>query len=394
MRTVYLLSAVRSAIGRFGGAFRDVIPADMAAPVLRAALDKAQVEAPDLVIMGQVLRAGHGQLVPRQAALKAGIPQHVDALAVDMVCSSGMMSIQLASSLIRAGDADIVLAGGIESMSTAGFYVSSRARWGYKYLPGVQEPVTDILFKDGLSDPLTGEAMGEQTERLVTDTKITRREMDRVAAESHRRAHRATEQGWFDDEIVPVPYRLRGDKRVLLRDEGIRPDTTEEMLAGLRPVFRTGGTLTAGNSSQISDGVAALVLAGQEAVDRMGLTPMVRLLSGSWAAGEPWRFPEAPIWAVRHLLETTGLHIDDIAIFENNEAFAASSVLFHRMLAIPYERINVQGGAIALGHPIGASGARILVTLIHALRRRNAQRGLAALCHGTGGATAVAVERV
>lgn len=395
MRTVYILSAVRSAIGRFGGALRDISPADLAAPVMRAALDRAGVaDHLDLVVFGNVLRAGHGQLVPRQAAFKAGIPQDVDALAVDMVCSSGMMSVLTAASMIKANEADVVLAGGVESMSMAGFNLSSRARWGYKYLPGDREPVTDLLFRDGLSDPLTGESMGEQTERLVTEAAVTRQELDEVAFLSHERAHRATQSGAFSSEIAPISYRARKEVRQLVRDEGIRPDTTLETLSALRPAFHPEGRLTPGNSSQISDGAAAIVLASGEAVEARGLAPVGRVLSGAWAAGEPWRFPEAPVAAVRRLYERSGLRSGDFDLFENNEAFALSSVLFHRLLDVPYEQLNVHGGAIALGHPIGCSGARILVTLLHALRRRGASRGLAALCHGTGGGTALAIENV
>lgn len=396
MRDVYIVSAVRSAIGKFGGALKDHAPADLAAPVMKAALKRAGVEgrALDLVIFGNILRAGHGQLIPRQAALQAGIPQEVDAMAVDMVCSSGMMSVMNAATQIKAGEAEMILAGGVESMSKTGFYLSSGARWGYKYLPGSMEPLTDLMFRDGLSDPMSGEAMGEQTERLIAEEGVTREELDAIASASHERAAAATEKCHFSNEIVPVDYRERRETKQLEHDEGIRPDTTRESLAGLRAAFHKDGALTAGNSSQISDGAAAILVASKDAVDAHGLTPMARILGGSWAAGEPWRFPEAPIPAVHKLLRKTGLAIEGVDLFENNEAFALNSILFHRKLGVPYDRLNVHGGAIALGHPIGCSGARIIVTLLHALRQHDGQRGLAAICHGTGGGTTMAFELV
>ncbi len=396
MREVYIVSAVRSAIGRFGGALKDHVPADLAAPVMKAALERAHVEgaALDLVIFGNVLRAGHGQLIPRQAAIKAGIPKEIDAVAVDMVCSSGMMSVMNAATQIKAGEAEMILAGGVESMSGTGFYLSSGARWGYKYLPGPKESLTDLMFRDGLSDPMSGEAMGEQTERLIAEEGVTREALDDIACASHERAAAATSTCHFANEIVPVEYRERRQTKQLERDEGIRPDTTTESLGKLRTAFRKDGTLTAGNSSQISDGAAAILVASKDAVEAHGLTPLARILGGSWAAGEPWRFPEAPIPAVHKLLRKTGLAIEDFDLFENNEAFALNSILFHRKLGVPYDALNVHGGAIALGHPIGCSGARIIVTLLHALRQHDGQHGLAAICHGTGGGTTMAFELV
>jgi acetyl-CoA C-acetyltransferase len=396
MQDVFIASAVRTPIGRFGGSLKDHSPVDLAAHVMGAALERADVDGGnlDLYIFGNVLRAGHGQLIPRQAAFKAGIPATVDGVQLDMVCSSGMMSIMQAATLIKAGEADLVLAGGTEAMSSTGFYLSSRARWGYKFLMGAPEGLMDLMLHDGLTDPMSGEAMGTQTERLAKEHGITRDDLDEVAAESHRRAAEATDTGAFADEIAPMEIRARKDTVTFARDEGVRADTTRESLAALRPAFEKQGVLTAGNSSQISDGAAAVLVASGEAVKRHGLKPLARFMGGSWAAGESWRFPEAPIPAVRRLLEKTGTKIDDFDLYENNEAFAINSVLIHRMLDIPYDRLNVNGSGIALGHPIGASGARIIVTLLHALRNRDRQRGLAAICHGTGGGTAVALERV
>ena len=395
METVHIVAAVRTPIGRFGGAFKGLQPSDLAAHAMRAALDRSGVDggALDFYVFGNVLRAGHGQLVPRQAAFKAGIPTSVDGMAVDMVCSSGMMAITNGATMIKAGEADLVLAGGVESMSNAGFYLSSGARWGYKFLAGPAEPLQDVMFRDGLSDPETGEAMGEQTERLAEAQGITREDLDEISALSHQRAAAATDSGAFAAEIVPVPYRERREEKTLEHDEGVRADTTPEALAKLRTAFREGGVLTAGNSSQISDGAAALLLASERAVRAHGLTSLGVVRGGAWAAGEPWRFPEAPIPAVKRLLDRLGRQITDFDLFENNEAFALNNLLFHRMLEVPYDRLNVHGGAVALGHPIGASGARIVVTLLHALRQRGEQHGLAAICHGTGGGTALAVER-
>lgn len=396
MKDVFIASAVRTPIGRFGGAFQDHSPVDLAAPAMQAALERAGIEggALDFYVFGNVLRAGQGQLVPRQAAVKAGIPKSVDGCAVDMVCSSGMMSIIQAATMIKAGEAHLVLAGGTEAMSGTGFYLDKGARWGYKFLMGTGQQFADLMFRDGLSDPFSGDAMGEQTEKLIEEEGISREALDEVAALSHKRAAEATESCHFADEIVPVEYRERRETKTLDKDEGIRADTTPESLAKLRTAFRKDGKLTAGNSSQISDGAAALVVASQDAVEAHGLKPLARLTGSAWAAGEPYRFPEAPIPALKNVLEKTGTEIGDYDLFENNEAFAVNSVLFRDQLGVEYDKLNVHGGAIALGHPIGCSGARITVTLLHALRQHDGTLGLASICHGTGGGTALAVERV
>ena len=396
MRDVYIASAVRSAIGKFGGAFVNHTPAQLAAPVMEAAVERAGLgkDALDFCVFGNVLRGGHGQLVPRQALFAAGFPDTLDAQAVDMVCSSGMAAIMNGANFIRTGDAETVLVGGVESMSGAGFALSSKARWGYKYLPGPMEPVQDLLFRDGLSDPFDNVAMGDQTELLAEAEGVTREELDEVALMSNRRAAEAQQSGAFADEIVGVDYRERRDTKTLTEDEGVRADTTPESLAKLRPAFKPDGVLTAANSSQISDGAAALVLASKEAVEKYGLTPIAKLGSAAWAAGAPWRFPEAPLPALKKVLEREGKGLGDYDLVENNEAFAINSVLMHRKLGVPYEKLNVHGGAISLGHPIGCSGARIVVTLLHALKTRGGARGLASICHGTGGGTALAVEMV
>lgn len=397
MNETYIVSAVRTPIGKFGGGLKDLSPVDLGAHVMKAALARAGIEGKDLdlFVFGNILKHGHGQLVPRHAALKAGLPQEVDGYAVDMLCSSGMMSTMNGDMAIRAGEADLVMVGGIESMSQAGFHLSHKARWGYKLLIGDnREQVTDILLADGLTDPMTGELMGEETERLVKEYGVTRSELDEVAYLSNLRAAAATESGTFRAEIAPITIQERKKTTVLDKDEGIRADTTMESLAGLRPAFGKDGLLTAGNSSQISDGAAALVLTSKKAVEEYNLKPIARLLGGAWAAVEPWRFVEGPIPAINKLMKKLNTSVDSFDLFENNEAFSLNNVLLRRALEIPYEKINVYGGAIALGHPIGASGARIIVTLLNALQQQGKQRGLASLCHGTGGGTAVAVELV
>jgi acetyl-CoA C-acetyltransferase len=396
MGDVYIISAVRTPIGRFGGALKEHSPVDLAAHVMKAALDRAAVEggALDLYLFGNVLRSGHGQLIPRQAAIRAGIPEAVDGTALDMVCSSGMMSVMTGAAFIKAGEADLILCGGTESMSGTGFYLSHHARWGYRILPGKSEPLVDLMLRDGLTDPLSGEAMGVQTERLVAEHGITREELDEAASLSHHRAAEATEKGSFADEIAPMELSTGGNAVSFERDEGIRAETTPEKLSALRPAYMEDGVLTAGNSSQISDGAAALMLASEEAVEAHRLKPLARLLGSGWAAGASWRFPEAPVPAVQSALEKSGISRKQIELFENNEAFAVNNVLFSRMLDVPPDRLNVHGGAVALGHPIGASGARITTTLVHALRQRGGGRGVAAICHGTGGGTALVLELV
>lgn len=393
MRNVYIVSAVRTPIGKFGGALAEYGAVELGGFAMKAALDKAGVSGGnlDMYIFGNVLRGGHGQLIPRQAAFKAGIPKEIDGFAVDMVCSSGMLSIMNAAAQIRAGEADLVLAGGTESMTNTGFYLSSKARWGYKY---GAEPLQDLLQRDGLGDAFTHEPMGNLTERLAAENGISRADVDEIAAMSNQRAAQATTDGAFANEIVPIEYKVKRETKLLTADEGFRADTTLESLGSLRPAFTKDGILTAGNSSQISDGAVALILASEEAVAKYGLTPLAKFEVSAMSAGEPYAFAEAPIPAVQKVLARTGRTIEDYDLIENNEAFAANSVLFHRKLNIPYEKMNVHGGAIALGHPIGASGARIVTTLIHALHRHDKQLGLASICHGTGGGTALSIERV
>ena len=396
MQDAYIVSAARTPIGRFGGGLKDFSPTDLGAHAMKAALERAGVEGKDLdlYIFGNVLRAGHGQLIPRQAAVKAGIPQNIDGYAIDMVCSSAMMTVMNAATAIKAGEADLVLTGGTESMSQAGFHLSHKARWGYKFIMGPTEPLLDTMFHDGLTDPIEADGMGNETERLSSEYEVTREELDFVAYHSHQRAAEATASGFFKKEIAPVEIKTRKETTILDADEGIRADTTPEGLAGLRPAFSKDGVLTAGNSSQISDGAAALLVASEAAIEKYNLNPIAKILGGSVAAGDSWRFVEAPVPAVQKLLAKLGKGIDDFDLVENNEAFALNSVLFNKVLGVPYEKMNVHGGAIALGHPIGCTGARIIVTLLNGLEATGGKLGLASLCHGTGGGTAVAVELV
>ncbi len=397
MSETYIVAAVRTGIGKFGGTLKDVSPIDLGAHVMKAAIERAGIEAKDLdlYIFGNILKHGHGQLLPRHAAIKAGIPAEVDGYAVDMLCSSGMMSTMNADMAIRAGDADLVLAGGIESMSQAGFILSARARWGYKLLIGGNtEQLQDAMLVDGLTDPVTGELMGEETERLCSTHGVTRAELDEVAYLSNSRGAAATAAGKLAAEIAPYTIQERKKTIVFDSDEGVRADTTMDTLAALRPAFAKDGVLTAGNSSQLSDGAAAMVLASEKAVKEFGLKPIAKILGGAWAGVESWRFVEGPVPAIRKLMQKLDTNVDSFDLVENNEAFALNNVLLRRMLEIPYDKINVYGGAIAMGHPIGASGARIIVTLVNALRQEGKARGLASLCHGVGGGTVVAVEVV
>lgn len=397
MKEVFIVSAVRTPIGKYAGGFVDVSPVDLAAHVMKAAIERAGIEGMDLdfYIFGNILKHGHGQLLPRHAAIKANIPDSVDGYAVDMLCSSGMMSTMNGVSMIKTDEANLVLVGGVESMSQAGFHIPYQARYGLG-LSALSGPLEfkDILLYEGLTDPITGELMGQETERLVDEYGVSREELDEVAYLSHKRATEATESGAFAKEIAPVEVKKRKSTEIVDKDEGIRSETTMETLAKLRPAFGKDGKLTAGNSSQISDGAAALILASQKAVEAHDLKPIGRVLGSAWAAGEPWRFVEAPIPAIHKLLAKLDMKLDDFDLFENNEAFALNNVLFRRELEVSYDKINVYGGAIALGHPIGCSGARIIVTLLNALAERGGRYGIASLCHGTGGGTAIAVERL
>lgn len=391
MENVYIVSAVRTPIGRFGGAYRDIHPADLGAITIKEALYRGKVDPKDveITIMGNILRAGHGQDVARQASVKAGIPMEVDGYSVDMVCSSGMMSVMNAVQMIKSGDADVVVAGGVESMSQSMLALRSNIRWGVKtIMPPNKIEFIDTMQMDGLTDPFNMKLMGQEADMVAKSHDFTRRELDEVAYQSQKRAHEATVKGLVKDELVNV--EINGQKITV--DEGIRPDTSLEKLEKLRPAFTQDGFHTAGNSSQLSDGASAMVLMSERAVKERGLEPLAKVLGYSWAGIESWKFTEAPIFAVKKLLKKLNAEITDFDYFENNEAFAVNSILANRYLGIPYDKLNVFGGAIAIGHPIGASGARIITTLINVLSKMDGKKGIASICHGTGGSTAIAIE--
>ncbi|WP_218260232.1 thiolase family protein [Saccharolobus shibatae] len=388
--SVYIASAVRTPIGKFGGALKNLSPVDLGSIVIREALRRANVEPSkvDIAIMGNVLRAGHGQDIARQCAIRAGIPYEIDGFSVDMVCSSGMMSVITASQMIKSGDADIIVAGGTESMSQATFTIKSDIRWGVKMLMNRNIELIDTMLYDGLTDPFLQKVMGQEADMVAKAHNISRKELDEVAYQSHLRAHKATVNGYFKSEIVEI----KTDVKVVNVDEGIRADTSLDKLSTLPPAFTDGGPHTAGNSSQISDGATALVLMSEKAIKELKIEPIARILGYSWVGIESWRFTEAPIFAIKKLLNKLNTDINHFDYFENNEAFAVNNVLVNRYLGIPYDRLNVFGGAIALGHPIGASGARIIVTLLNVLSKMRGARGIASICHGIGGSTAVAIE--
>jgi acetyl-CoA C-acetyltransferase len=392
MSDAFLVSAVRTPIGKFLGALADLSAPDLGAHVLREALRRANVAAGavDEVIMGNVLQAGVGQNPARQAALKAGLPDTIAAFTVNKVCGSGLKAVMLAAQAIRAGDADLLLAGGMESMSRAP-YLLFGARQGWKL--GDQK-VVDAMIHDGLWCACEDWHMGSAAEHIAAKCDINRAEQDRFAVQSHQRAAKAWSAGAFADEIVPVTVGAGAKANTVAQDEGIRPDTSAESLAKLRPAFKEGGSVTAGNASMLSDGAAALAVASARACDRHGFKPLARVVAYATSGIAPKDIFLAPVAAVRQVLDKAKLTINDIDRYELNEAFAAQMLACNKDLRIDEARLNVHGGAIALGHPIGASGARVLVTLVHTLRRDKLRRGLASLCLGGGNAVAMVIELV
>lgn len=391
-RKVVIASAVRTPIGSFGGALKDVSAVELGATVIREALSRAGVPADqvDEVIMGNILQAGLGQGPARQAAIKAGIPAEVPAFTVNKLCGSGLKAVNLGIQAILLGDADIIVAGGMENMSQAPYLVPN-ARWGAR-MGAVQ--MLDSMIHDGLTDAFNNYHMGITAENIAERYGITREEQDAFAAESQRKAAEAMKAGRFKDEIVPVSIPQRkGDPKIVDTDEYPKPDTTVETLAKLRPAFKKDGTVTAGNASGINDGAAAVVLMSEEKAKELGITPMATVVTYASAGVEPEVMGLGPHPTSQKLLKRSGLSVDQIDLWELNEAFAAQSLGVIREVQPPVERVNVNGGAIALGHPVGASGARILVTLLHELQRRGARYGLASLCIGGGMGTGVIVER-
>jgi acetyl-CoA C-acetyltransferase len=388
---VVILSACRTAIGAFGGALKDVSAVDLAAIVIKEAIARARVSPADVgdVVMGCVLQAGNGMNVARQAALRAGLPVEVPAETVNRVCGSGLQAVVHAVEAIRVGYVDAMIAGGTESMSNAP-YLLDGARWGYRMGNG---EAIDSMLHEGLTCAIGLTHMGVTAEEVAARYHVSRADQDAFAAESQARAVRAIAEGRFKDEIVPVPVPQRkGDQVLFDTDEYPRAGTTAEKLGALKPAFKKDGTVTAGNASGINDGAAALVVTTAKKAQALGKTPLARILAYASTGVDPKVMGIGPIPAVRKVLERAGLQIADVDLFELNEAFAAQSVAVARELGLDAAKINVNGGAIALGHPIGASGARVLTTLVYALRARKLRYGVASLCIGGGMGIAMAIE--
>lgn len=386
-----ILSACRTPIGSFGGVFKELTAVDLGAVVIREAIARANVRAADIgdVIMGCVLQAGAGMNVARQAALKAGVPVEVPGETINRVCGSGLQAVVHAVEAVQAGFVDLILAGGTESMSHAPFLLKG-ARWGYRM---GDAQVLDSMLEEGLTCAINGCHMGMTAEEVARRYQVSRADQDAFAAESQQRAERAVASGVFSREIVPVEVPQRkGPPAIVLRDEYPRAGTTAQTLAGLRPAFTREGTVTAGNASGINDGAAALVVATDSWASKNGRKPLARILSYCTTGVDPLIMGMGPVEAMRKAVDRAGLSFDDLDAIELNEAFAAQSLAVVRELRLDPAKVNVHGGAIALGHPIGASGARVLTTLVHTLQARGGGRGAASLCIGGGMGTAMIVE--
>ncbi len=411
MREAVIVSAVRTAVGKFQGSLQALRAPQLGALVVREAVRRAGLgeaaqsgtnqgaavgaglELIDECIMGSVLQAGLGQHPARQAAIFAGLPPEVGALTINMVCGSGLKAVSLAAQAIQTGDAEIVVAGGMESMSNAP-YLLQQARNGYRMGNGT---VVDAMIHDGLWDVYNNFHMGAAAEMVAEKCGISREDQDAFAAESHRRAAAATAAGHFRDEIlaVEIPAAKKGEcPRLFSSDESVRPDTSVEILARLKPAFKEGGTVTAGNSPGVNDGAAAAVVMSADRASELGLKPLAVIRAQTTSGREPAWFSLAPIEAARKAVARAGWSLADVDLFELNEAFSVQALAVVRDLALDPARVNVNGGAVAIGHPIGASGARVLVTLLYAMQQRGAKKGIAALCLGGGNAVALAVERV
>jgi len=390
-RVTVIVSAVRTPIGRFQGTLASLSASDLGGVAIRAAVQRAGVDPAsiDEVLMGNVVLAGQGQAPARQAAIKAGLPPTVGATTVNKICGSGLKTVMIAAAMIAAGDGDVFVAGGMESMNN-GPYLLPDARFGYRLGDG---KLVDAMVYDGLWCAFENQHMGNSAEWIGREYGLTREELDEYSYHSQMKAVAAIDEGRFKEEIVPVQVPQRkGEPLLFDTDEVPRRDTSVEALARLRPAFQADGIVTAGNAPGITDGAAATVVMSRARAEELGLTPLARVVAYDQAAVEPLRIFTAPIVAVRRLLEKTGTTVADYDLFEVNEAFAAQTVADGRELGLPWEKVNVNGGAIALGHPIGCSGTRVLVTLIHALRQQGFKRGLATLCLGGGEAVALTIE--
>lgn len=395
MGKIFIFGACRTPIGKMGGALASVSAVELGSVVIKEALKRAKVpmEQVDHVFMGCVLQSALGQNVARQAAIEAGLPYSTTAETLNIVCGSGLDAVNSAARLIQVGDADIVVAGGMESMSKAPFALPD-ARYGYRMgSPMMNTPFVDTMVNDGLWDAINNYHMGITAENVAEKWGITREELDEFAAQSQRKACEAIAADQFKDEIVPVVIKGRKGDTVVDTDEGPRPGTTIEALAKLRPAFKPDGIVTAGNSSGINDGAAAVVLVSEKKVRELGLEPEVEWIGGALGGVDPAIMGVGPVESTKKLFKKLSMTMDDIDLIEANEAFAAQSIAVKRELEIPGEKLNVKGGAIALGHPIGASGCRILVTLIHAMKQMHAKTGLATLCIGGGMGCSTIIKR-
>ena len=391
IKDAVIVSACRTPVGAFNGALAAVPATRLGAIVIQEAVRRAGVaqENIDEVIMGCVLPANLGQAPARQAALGAGLPTKVECMTINKVCGSGLKSVMLAQQAVALGDAEIVVAGGMENMSQAPYYLD-KARWGYRMGHG---QFVDGMIKDGLWDVYNDFHMGNAAEICAREMKISREDQDEFAALSYRRALEAQEKGWFQAEIVPVEVPRRKGEPVTVSEDEEPKKVNFAKMPQLRPAFEKDGTVTAANASKINDGAAAVVVMAAEKARDLGLKPMARIVAQASFAQDPAWFTTAPAYAIQKVLKKAGLGLEDIDLFEINEAFAVVLLATQRMLNIPLEKINVHGGAVALGHPIGASGARILTTLLYAMKKTGAKRGLATLCIGGGEAAALIVER-
>ena len=391
-KKVVLAGACRTAIGKMGGALSNTPAAELGSIVIKEALNRAGVkpEQVDEVLMGCVIQAAQGQNVARQASIKAGLPIEVPAVTLNVVCGSGLNCVNQAAAMIMAGQADIVVAGGMENMSMAP-YAMTKARFGYRMNNAT---IVDTMVNDALTDAFNHYHMMITAENICDRWNLTREELDEFSANSQQKAEKAMAEHKFDDEIVPVPVKVKKDIVEFKVDEGPRPGTTAESLSKLRCCSgKEGGMVTAGNASGINDGAAAIVLMSEEKAKELGVTPMATWVQGALAGVEPEVMGIGPVAATRKVMERTGLTVDDMDLIEANEAFAAQSVAVARDLGFDMSKVNVNGGAVALGHPVGASGCRILVTLLHEMQKRDAKKGLATLCIGGGMGCATIVER-
>jgi len=392
MEDAVIVSAVRTPVGTMGGAFVDVPAPRLGAIAVEEAVRRAGIDAAEIeeVLMGNVLQAGLGQNPARQASLGAGLDTSIPTMTINKVCGSGLKTVALAAQAIRAGDAEVLVAGGMENMSRAPYLIEN-GRYGYRLGNG---ELVDVMIRDGLWCAFDNCHMGITAENVAAEYEVSREDQDAFSADSQRKAGDAIKSGRFKDEIVPVPVQRKKETVLVDTDEHPRPDTTADVLAKLRPAFNKEGSVTAGNASGINDGAAAVVVMSASRAKAEGRTPLARIRAYASAGVEPRVMGMGPVPAARKAMERAGVQVKDIGLFELNEAFAAQSVAVGRELAVPEDRLNVNGGAIALGHPIGASGTRILVTLLHAMQQRDAEVGLAGMCIGGGQGIAMVVERV